>query len=75
MRAKEFVINIPIHITMNSDGSVDVQQPTDEPEQTDEPGTFVPPLQQKIELMKATAGKESSVINQLIADEDEPFEG
>lgn len=43
----------------------------DEP--TDDLATnFVPPLQQKIEIMKHAAGKESDVIDQIIADEDTP---
>ncbi len=33
---------------------------------------FIPPLQQKIELMKQAGGKQSKVIDQLVADEDEP---
>jgi hypothetical protein len=33
---------------------------------------FIPPLQQKIELMKQAGGKHSKVIDQLVADEDEP---
>ena len=77
MRAREFVINIPINIKINGDGEPEIStgQENDESENDTDVGAFVPPLQQKIELMKATAGKQSKVISQLIADEDEPFEG
>lgn len=77
MRAKEFVVNItvPVTITMNSDGSVDVNQPDDnavDPSQVTDPRTMVPPLQQGIELAKAAVGKSSPVIQALTQDEVEP---
>ena len=92
MRAREFVINVPINIKINGDGDPevstldipddnendDIMTPVKNQSTNDkdaEVGAFVPPLQQKIELMKATAGKKSKVISQLTADEDEPFEG
>lgn len=76
MRAKEFVVNItvPVTITMNSDGSVEVQQPDDDavdPSQVVEPRVMVPPLQQAIELTKASIGKTSPVIQDLTQDEVE----
>jgi len=58
MRAKEFTINIPINIKINSDGDPEVSTGTDEPID-DAVGEFVPPLQKKIELMKKSAGVES----------------
>jgi hypothetical protein len=73
MRAKEFVINIPINIKLNSDGSVDVDQ-GNEPKDTselDQNPTMVPPLQQHIELTKASVGKSSPVISKLTQDEEE----
>lgn len=75
MRAREFVINIPINIKINGDGEPEISAGQGDEEGQEEAGAFVPPLQQKIELMKAAAGKQSKVISQLIADEDEPFEG
>lgn len=39
-------------------------------EKDQEGGTFVPPLQQKIELMKHAAGKQGPVIDQITADDD-----
>ena len=75
MRAKEFVINIPISITMNSDGSVDVNQPGEDavdPSQVTDPRRMVPPLQQALELAKAQVGKTSPVIQSLTQDEVEP---
>lgn len=93
MRAREFVINVPINIKINDDepeisvnnSGVDHEDEESQPilkpvkkkeiSPDDEAGAFVPPLQQKIELMKAAAGKQSKVISQLVADEDEPFDG
>jgi len=74
MRAKEFTINIPINIKMNSDGSVDVDTDNDEdardPEELDQEPIFVPPLQQEIELNKHSQGKDSKVIDKLTTDEE-----
>lgn len=79
MRAKEFVINVPITITFPSDGGNPTVNSSNRESETDteldQEGVFVPPLQQKIELMKAGLGKESGVINRLLAgDDDGPFE-
>ena len=58
MRAKEFVINIPISIKINSDGDPEISTGEQEPVD-DNVGDFVPPLQQKIELMKKSVGVQS----------------
>jgi hypothetical protein len=48
-----------------------VQPPqTEYSDDGDTDGTFVPPLQQKIELMKHAAGKQGPVIDQITADDD-----
>ena len=80
MRAKEFMINVNVPITVSfpaGGGDPIVTTGNDEQESPvdNEPKVMVPPLQQKLELMKANAGKSSDVIDQLTADEDEPFEG
>jgi hypothetical protein len=75
MRAREFVINVPITIKINGDGdpeidmsgSDDVRDPS---ELKDNP-VMVPPLQQEIELKKAEAGKDSPIIKDLTQDEEE----
>lgn len=86
MRAREFIINIPINVKIEGDDDPQITtvpvpvpaQPEPEPKKdsndsTEElPTNFIPPLQQKIELMKKAAGKDSEVIDQLTADEDEP---
>jgi len=50
--------------------------PKQEPELQDDP-TMVPPLQQKLEIMKKLAGlpNQADTTTAAIADEDEPFEG
>lgn len=70
MRAREFVINVPITIKINgdSDPEISTDQDHDEPE-TD---VMVPPLQQKIELLKRNSGL-SNVYDEQ-ADDEEPLE-
>jgi hypothetical protein len=72
MRAREFTINIPINIKINGDGEPEIEIEKDD--SNDDPANpatnFVPPLQQKIELMKNAAGKQSDVIRQITADDD-----
>ena len=52
MRAREFIINVPIRIRVGNDPAPDAaqQDPDDELE------TMVPPLQQQIELEKRQSG-------------------
>jgi len=76
MRAREFVINVPITIKINGDGDPEIDMAGDEdvkdPQELDLNPTMVPPLQQDIELKKAAVGKSSPVINDLTQDESEP---
>jgi hypothetical protein len=79
MRAKEFVINVPITIKINGDGDpeIDMDQINDspkDPQELDDDPIMVPPLQQDIELKKADQGKASPVIDNLTQDEAEPNE-
>ena len=72
MRAREFTINIPINIKINGDGEPEVS--TDQDDENHDNGTvktMVPPLQQKLEILKMNAGLDN-VFDQE-ADEDEPF--
>jgi hypothetical protein len=82
MRAREFTINVPITIKINGDSDPIVTQ---DESVDDDTGTFVPPLQQKIELLKKSAGVKSvfddedsaidkrAVLNQEAGD-DEPLD-
>ena len=76
MRAREFVINVPITIKINGDGDPEIdmgdQEDPKDPKELDPNPTMVPPLQQDIELKKAQAGKSSPVIDDLTQDEAEP---
>lgn len=69
MRAREFVINVPITIKINGDGDPEIttDQTGDEPELD----TMVPPLQQKIEIAKRNSGLPN--VFDEDADEDEPL--
>lgn len=72
MRAKEFVINIPINIKFNGDGEPEIAVNNQTPLGDEElSSNFIPPLQQKIELMKHAAGKDSDVIDQIITADDD----
>jgi hypothetical protein len=68
MRAREFTINIPINIKINGDGDPVISVSDDDDEKV--ASNFVPPLQQKIELMKHAAGKQGTIIDQIVADDD-----
>jgi len=60
MRAREFTINIPINIKINGDGEPEVS--TDQDDENHDNGTvktMVPPLQQKLDIMKKLAGIDS----------------
>ncbi|NBU72693.1 MAG: hypothetical protein EBS53_14830 [Bacteroidetes bacterium] len=71
MRAREFVINVPITIKINGDGDPEIS--TDQPDDEPELDSMVPPLQQKIEIMKRNSGLPNAFDDQE-NDEDEPFE-
>jgi len=71
MRAREFVINVPITIKINGDGDPEIS--TDQSEQEPELDSMVPPLQQKIEIMKRNSGL-PNVFDENEDDEDEPFQ-
>jgi hypothetical protein len=87
MRAKEFTINIPINIKINGEGEPQVSTDTQEPVDYNV-GTFIPPLQQKIELLKKSAGvksefdpmdgqttnAENNTVATQVASDDEPLE-
>ena len=77
MRAREFVINVPITIKINGDGDPEIDMPGNDardPEDLDDERVMVPPLQQQLELSKAQAGKTSPVIGDLTQDEIDPDE-
>lgn len=72
MRAREFTINIPINIKINGDGDPEVSTgDSSDPQSSDDlqqNPVMVPPLQQGIELAKASMGKDSPVIDKLTQD-------
>jgi hypothetical protein len=77
MRAREFVINVPITIKINGDGDPELDMPGQgdgpvDPSIPKEKPVMVPPLQQQIELQKADQGKLSPVIHDLTQDEVDP---
>lgn len=73
MKAREFVINVPINIKINGSGDpeIDVAGKDAEDEEEKDP-LMIPPLQQSMELKKAALGKESRAIDQLITDDVDP---
>jgi hypothetical protein len=85
MRAREFIINVPINIKIDGDGKpevdmspiknkliepeIDQEEPDDIEHDDNLEPLFVPPLQQEIELKKAAVGKNSKVIRDLVKNE------
>jgi hypothetical protein len=70
MRAHEFTINIPINIKINGDGEPEITTSTaDDPELQSNP-VMVSPLQQQLELAKASLGKTSPVIDKITQDDE-----
>lgn len=75
MRAREFVINVPITIKINGDGDPELdmgQNQAADPTKLKQDPIMVPPLQQQLELQKADQGKNSPVIADLTQDEVDP---
>jgi hypothetical protein len=70
MRAREFTINIPINIKINGDGEPEISTGDDADQDLQQNPVMVSPLQQELELAKAAQGKESSVIDKLVSDDD-----
>jgi hypothetical protein len=67
MRASEFTINLPVKINMDDldTETVSINKPEEVEVELDDNPIFIPPLQQDIELKKASVGKVSDVIAQL----------
>lgn len=75
MRAREFVINVPITIKINGDGDPELDMGSNQaadPKKLKQDPIMVPPLQQQLELQKADQGKQSPVIADLTQDEVDP---
>ena len=73
MRAREFIINVPITIKINGDDDPEIGAgQEDEPSSKLDPNPImIPPLQQDLELRKSAAGKNSPIIQKLTQDETE----
>jgi hypothetical protein len=74
MRIDEITINIPIKIDL--DGvtpkvNVAGQDTADSEEELDQNPVMLNPQQQELELKKAEQGKDSPVIDKMLADDDE----
>ena len=70
MRAREFVINVPITIKINGDGDPEIS--TQDQQGEPELDSMVPPLQQKIEIAKRNSGL-PNVYDEQSDDDDEPL--
>jgi len=74
MRAREFIINVPINIKINGDGDPEISTDSNDKSGNDpDLDTMVPPLQQKIEIMKRNSGLPNA-FDDHEEEEDEPFE-
>lgn len=70
MKAKEFVINVPINIKIDGNGDPQVDMPAAKPEEPAEP-VMMTPMDQELELRKAELGKKSKYIDQITDEPDE----
>lgn len=70
MRAREFIIKIPLTIKIS--GDMEPQVTTYQGDNEPELDNMIPPLQQKMELLKRNSGLPNVFDEQ--ADEDEPLE-
>lgn len=68
MRSREFTINVPITIKINGDNDPEIS--TSDEQELDQNPVMVSPLQQELELQKASLGKSSPVIDKLTADDN-----
>lgn len=69
MKAKEFMINVPINIKINGDSDPEIDLDDSDFEDTDDITMF--PQQQELELQKASLGKKSIAAKQLLDDDPE----
>lgn len=65
MRAREFIINIPINIKINGNGEPEIDMTGGE-ETVDQNPVMISPQQQELELKKAEQGKMSPAINKML---------
>lgn len=72
MRAHEFTINIPISIKFSGSGTPDISNYSSQDTDQLPVGKFVPPLQQKLEILKKSAGLDN-VFDQEAQDDDGPM--
>lgn len=65
MRAREFVINVPIKININGDDDPSIEMGNEDESSTSGQYTPISPLQQEIEIEKAKVGIDSPGIQQI----------
>lgn len=69
MRAREFVINVPITIKINGDSDPEIDM-DNTPDCDVDQDAWVSPQQQELELRKHELGKDTEIANQLLDDSD-----
>jgi hypothetical protein len=70
MRAKEFTINVPINIKINSDGEPEIDVDGNDEEELDQNPVMMSPQQQELELRKAEQGKTSPYIDTMTGEDE-----
>lgn len=70
MRAKEFVVKIPVAVSIDDGGNTSYRvMPIERPEEHQD--VMMTPQQQELELQKAALGKESPAADQLLDDAED----
>ena len=70
MKAREFVINVPINIKIDGDGNPGVDMPNTTPaaDIPDEKKVMMSPQDQELEMRKAEMGKDSKYVDQILSE-------
>ena len=77
MKAREFVINVPINIKIDGDGTPNLDMPNTKPadQVPDEEKVTMSPLDQELEMRKAEMGKQSKYVDQILSEPDDLTRG
>lgn len=72
MKAREFVINVPINIKIDGDGTPNLDMPnTNTATDSNEQPVMMSPQDQELEMRKAEMGKPSKYMDQILSEPEE----
>ena len=73
MKAREFVINVPINIKIDGDGTPNLDMPNTKAADTvpDEEKVMMTPMDQELEMRKVEMGKDSKYVDQILSEPED----